>query len=162
MWHGPAFAAAAADAVVLAGCGGGGDSSHGTGADESPSRAAEKGRRLRLIPTVESAAPWGIAMNDESPAPAAVGSSNGGYLLTGQPTELERLQLQSPGVGSRPGESCSRQLGEGRGRRALDVGVCGGGCWAGFGSSPNGLGPTGEVVGTDIDSRHARRGADVR
>jgi len=87
-------------------------------------------------------------MNDESPAPAAVGSSNGGYLLTGQPTELERLQLQSR-VWEPAGRELLAELGEGRGRRALDVG-CGVLGWLRVLSEW--VGPTGEVVGTDIDT----------
>jgi len=69
------------------------------------------------------------------------------YLLAGQTSELDRLQLQSL-----VWEPASRRLldkiGEGRGARALDVG-CGVMGWLRVLSEW--VGPDGEVVGTDID-----------
>ena len=69
------------------------------------------------------------------------------YLLANQPSELERLQLQS-----RVWEPAGRQLlsgvGEGSGRHALDVG-CGALGWLRILSEW--VGPSGQVVGTDID-----------
>jgi SAM-dependent methyltransferase len=69
------------------------------------------------------------------------------YLLANQPSELARLQLQSR-VWEPAGRQLLTKLGDGSGRRALDVG-CGAlgwlrilGEWAG---------PAGRVVGTDID-----------
>jgi SAM-dependent methyltransferase len=71
------------------------------------------------------------------------------YLLAGQPSELERLQLQS-----RVWEPCGRQLlakiGDGSGLRALDVG-CGALGWLRVLSEW--VGPSGQVVGGDIDER---------
>jgi SAM-dependent methyltransferase len=71
------------------------------------------------------------------------------YLLADQPSELERLQLQS-----RVWESAGRQLLsklEGRlGGRAVDLG-CGALGWLRILSEW--AGPSGEVVGTDIDER---------
>jgi SAM-dependent methyltransferase len=69
------------------------------------------------------------------------------YLLADQPSELERLQLQS-----RVWEPTGRQLlstvGDGSGRRALDVG-CGALGWLRILSEW--VGPSGQLVGTDID-----------
>ncbi len=69
------------------------------------------------------------------------------YLLAGQPSELERLQLQS-----RVWEPCGRRLlqeiGDGRGARAVDIG-CGVMGWLRLLSEW--VGPDGQVVGTDID-----------
>ena len=69
------------------------------------------------------------------------------YLLANQPSELERLQLQS-----RVWEPAGRQLlstvGGGSGGRALDVG-CGAMGWLRILSKW--VGPSGQVVGTDID-----------
>ena len=71
------------------------------------------------------------------------------YLLADQPSELERLQLQS-----RVWEPCGRQLltkvGDGSGLRALDVG-CGALGWLRILSEWVGL--SGHVIGTDIDER---------
>ena len=69
------------------------------------------------------------------------------YLLANQPSELERLQLQS-----RVWEPCGRQLlskiRDGGGARALDVG-CGALGWLRI--LAEWVGASGEVVGTDID-----------
>lgn len=69
------------------------------------------------------------------------------YLLANQPSELERLQLQS-----RVWEPAGRQLlstvGGGSGGRVLDVG-CGALGWLRILSEW--VGPSGQVVGTDID-----------
>src|SRR5215212_71221 len=69
------------------------------------------------------------------------------YLLANQPSELERLQLQS-----RVWEPTGRQLlsktGDGSGRHALDVG-CGAMGWLRILSEW--VGASGQVVGTDID-----------
>ena len=50
-------------------------------------------------------------------------SENGDYLLAGQVSELERLQLQSR-VWEPSGRRLLQEIGDGRGGRALDVG-CG-------------------------------------
>jgi SAM-dependent methyltransferase len=74
--------------------------------------------------------------------------SQGDYLLADQPSELERLQLQS-----RVWEPAGRQLlstvGGGSGGRVLDVG-CGALGWLRILSEW--VGPSGQVVGTDIDA----------
>ena len=73
--------------------------------------------------------------------------SHENYLLADQPSELDRLQLQS-----RVWEPAGRQLLSnvegGSGRRALDLG-CGALGWLRILSEW--VGPSGEVVGTDID-----------
>jgi SAM-dependent methyltransferase len=68
-----------------------------------------------------------------------------GYLLAGQLSELERLQLQSR-VWEPAGRSLLAELPNGSGRRALDVG-CGVMGWLRLLSKW--VGPTGEVVGSD-------------
>jgi len=69
------------------------------------------------------------------------------YLLANQPTELERLQLQSR-VWEPSGRQLLSKVGDGSGRRALDVG-CGAMGWLRILSEW--VGPGGKVVGTDID-----------
>jgi SAM-dependent methyltransferase len=69
------------------------------------------------------------------------------YLLADQPSELERLQLQSR-VWEPSGRRLLDEIGEGRGARALDVG-CGAIGWLRLLSEW--VGPNGEVVGADVD-----------
>ena len=69
------------------------------------------------------------------------------YLLADQPSELERLQLQSR-VWEPAGRQVLSKLGDGSGRQALDVG-CGALGWLRILSEW--VGPSGQIVGTDID-----------
>ena len=69
------------------------------------------------------------------------------YLLAGQPSELERLQLQSR-VWEPAGRQLLSKLEGGLGARALDVG-CGALGWLRILSEW--VGPSGQVVGTDVD-----------
>ena len=69
------------------------------------------------------------------------------YLLANQPSELERLQLQSQ-VWEPTGQQLLSTIGSGSGRRALDIG-CGAMGWLRILSKW--VGPSGQVVGTDID-----------
>src|SRR5215210_906468 len=69
------------------------------------------------------------------------------YLLADQPSELERLQLQSR-VWEPTGRRVLDEVGDGRGARVLDVG-CGAIGWLRLLSEW--VGPSGEVVGIDID-----------
>ena len=69
------------------------------------------------------------------------------YLLADQPSELERLQLQSR-VWEPSGRRLLDEIGEDRGARVLDVG-CGAIGWLRLLSEW--VGPDGEVVGADID-----------
>jgi SAM-dependent methyltransferase len=71
------------------------------------------------------------------------------YLLAAQPTELERLQLQSR-VWEPAGRALLAQLPSGSGRRALDAG-CGALGWLRVLSEW--VGSQGSVVGSDIDER---------
>jgi SAM-dependent methyltransferase len=71
------------------------------------------------------------------------------YLLAGQLSELERLQLQSL-VWEPSGRLLLERLGDGSGRRALDVG-CGALGWLRILSEW--VGPSGRVVGGDVDER---------
>ncbi len=73
--------------------------------------------------------------------------SSSRYLLAGQASELERLQLQSQ-VWEPGGRRLLEELGEGRGSRAVDIG-CGVMGWLRLLSEW--VGPDGEVVGTDVD-----------
>ena len=77
------------------------------------------------------------------------GSTGGSpeYLLAGQASELERLQLQSR-VWERSGRRLLDRIGDGRGTCALEVG-CGVLGWLRVLSEW--VGPDGEVTGTDID-----------
>jgi SAM-dependent methyltransferase len=70
------------------------------------------------------------------------------YLLAGQASELERLRLQSL-VWEPNGRQLLSKLGEGTGGRALDVG-CGALGWLRILS--DWVGPSGQVMGTDIDA----------
>jgi SAM-dependent methyltransferase len=81
--------------------------------------------------------------------------SREGYLLADQPSELERLQLQSR-VWEPTGRQLLSKLGDGSGGRALDVG-CGALGWLRI--LGKWVGPLGRVVGTDIDQGllHAAR-----
>lgn len=72
-----------------------------------------------------------------------------GYLLAGQPAELERLRLQSR-VWEPAGRALLTRLGPGSGLRALDVG-CGALGWLRILSEW--VGPGGSVLGTEIDGR---------
>ncbi len=85
------------------------------------------------------------AGNSETAKQAATGSAE--YLLAGQASELERLQLQSR-VWEPSGRRLLEEIGEGRGTRALDVG-CGVLGWLRVLSEW--VGPDGEVTGTDVD-----------
>jgi SAM-dependent methyltransferase len=69
------------------------------------------------------------------------------YLLANQPSELERLQLQSR-VWEPAGRELLSKVGDGSGRHTLDVG-CGALGWLRILSEW--VGPTGRIVGTDID-----------
>jgi SAM-dependent methyltransferase len=69
------------------------------------------------------------------------------YLLANQPSELERLQLQSR-VWEPTGRQLLSKIGSGSGGRALDVG-CGALGWLRI--LGEWVGPSGQVVGTDID-----------
>ncbi len=73
--------------------------------------------------------------------------TQGSYLLAHQPSELERLQLQSR-VWEPAGRRLLEQIGNGAGARALDVG-CGAMGWLRLLSEW--VGPQGAVTGTDID-----------
>ena len=73
--------------------------------------------------------------------------SSSTYLLAGQVSELERLQLQSR-VWEPSGRRLLEEIGDGRGARAVDIG-CGVMGWLRLLSEW--VGPDGEVVGTDID-----------
>jgi ubiquinone/menaquinone biosynthesis C-methylase UbiE len=73
--------------------------------------------------------------------------SSSTYLLAGQTSELERLQLQSR-VWELAGRRLLGEIGDGRGARAADIG-CGVMGWLRLLSEW--VGPDGEVVGTDVD-----------
>src|SRR3954464_12878160 len=75
--------------------------------------------------------------------------ARGEYVLADQPSELERLQLQSR-VWEPSGRQLLTKLGDGSGLRALDVG-CGALGWLRILSEW--VGPSGQIVGTDIDER---------
>ena len=74
-------------------------------------------------------------------------SSSTTYLLGGQASELERLQLQSR-VWEPSGRRLLEEIGDGRGARVADIG-CGALGWLRLLSQW--VGPDGQVLGTDID-----------
>jgi SAM-dependent methyltransferase len=76
----------------------------------------------------------------------------GGYLLAGQASELERLQLQSR-VWEPSGRRLLEEIGHGGGARVLDVG-CGALGWLRILSEW--VGPDGEVTGMDSDEAMLR------
>jgi SAM-dependent methyltransferase len=69
------------------------------------------------------------------------------YLLAGQASELERLQLQSR-VWEPSGRRLLEEVGEGRGARAVDLGC---GVLGSLRILSEWVGPDGEVTGTDVD-----------
>ena len=71
------------------------------------------------------------------------------YLLANQPSELERLRLQSI-VWEPSGRNLLTKVDDGAGRRALDVGS---GALGWLRILSEWVGPSGQVVGTDIDER---------
>src|SRR5688500_19702777 len=81
---------------------------------------------------------------------SAMSDEGKGYLLAGQLSELERLQLQSR-VWEPTGRQLLSQLDEGTGGRVLDVG-CGVMSWLRILSEW--VGPSGRGVGTDTDEHH--------
>ena len=74
------------------------------------------------------------------------------YMLADQPSELERLRLQSL-VWEPTGRKLLSHVGDGSGGRALDVG-CGAMGWLRILSAW--VGPSGQVVGVDIDASMLR------
>jgi 2-polyprenyl-3-methyl-5-hydroxy-6-metoxy-1,4-benzoquinol methylase len=94
---------------------------------------------------VISAKPWRWRTAGQSEILRAVSQEE--YLLANQPSELERLQLQSR-VWEPAGLQFLSKVGGGSGGRALDVG-CGALGWLRILSEW--VGPSGQVVGTDID-----------
>jgi SAM-dependent methyltransferase len=69
------------------------------------------------------------------------------YLMAGQLSELDRLQLQSR-VWEPAGERLLAELGDGSGKRVLDVGC---GCLGWLRLLSRWVGPDGSCVGTDVD-----------
>src|SRR5579864_9361060 len=71
------------------------------------------------------------------------------YLMAGQLSELERLRLQSR-VWEPVGEQLLARLGNGQGLRVLEIGT---GAMGWLPILSRWVGPTGEVIGTDIDDK---------
>ena len=76
-------------------------------------------------------------------------TSGATYLLAGQMSELERLQLQSR-VWESAGRALLDRLGSGKGLRALDVGC---GCFGWLRILSQWVGPEGSVKGSDVDAK---------
>lgn len=79
------------------------------------------------------------------------------YLMAGQLSELDRLQLQSR-VWEPAGQHLLDELGDGRGKRVLDVGC---GCLGWLRLLSGWVGPTGRCVGTDVDEGMLRSAASL-
>jgi ubiquinone/menaquinone biosynthesis C-methylase UbiE len=86
-------------------------------------------------------------MNTSAKAGSGIGKTSHSYLLAGQDSELDRLQLQSR-VWEPSGRRLLDEIGDGRGARVVDVG-CGALGWLRLLSEW--VGPDGEVMGTDVD-----------
>jgi SAM-dependent methyltransferase len=86
-------------------------------------------------------------MAEQGEDQVSIPTGSAAYLLAGQASELERLQLQSR-VWEPSGRRLLEEIGDGSGVRALDVG-CGVLGWLRVLSEW--VGPHGEVTGTDID-----------
>ena len=112
--------------------------------DEAAQRAGKPARARARLPRV--AGPVSIAPRDGR-GDTAVAMPPENYLLADQPSELERLQLQSR-VWEPAGRQLLSKLEDGSGGRALDVG-CGALGWLRILSEW--VGPSGQVVGTDVD-----------
>jgi SAM-dependent methyltransferase len=89
-----------------------------------------------------------MSMPDAERTQAGSTSESPAYLLAGQASELERLQVQSR-VWEPSGRRVLEQIGDGRGAHALDVG-CGVLGWLRILSEW--VGPDGQVTGTDVDA----------
>jgi SAM-dependent methyltransferase len=76
-------------------------------------------------------------------------TSGSAYLLAGQMSELERLQLQSR-VWEPAGRALLDRLGSGQGFRVVDVGC---GCFGWLRLLSDWVGPNGSVTGTDVDAK---------
>lgn len=76
-------------------------------------------------------------------------TSGSAYLLAGQMSELERLQLQSR-VWEPAGRALLESLGSGRGLKAVDVGC---GCFGWLRLLSQWVGPDGSVTGIDVDAK---------
>jgi hypothetical protein len=76
-------------------------------------------------------------------------TSDSAYLLAGQMSELERLQLQSR-VWEPAGRALLDRLGSGQGLRVVDVGC---GCFGWLRLLSQWVGPKGSVTGTDVDAK---------
>jgi SAM-dependent methyltransferase len=94
-----------------------------------------------------SAAQPGIGLPPLAEGQILRGMSQEEYLLADQPSELERLQLQSR-VWEPSGRQLLSKIGSGSGARALDVG-CGALGWLRILDAW--VGASGQVVGTDVD-----------
>jgi SAM-dependent methyltransferase len=79
------------------------------------------------------------------------------YLLAGQESEIDRLRLQSI-VWEPAGRRLLELVGDGRGRRALDVGC---GCLGWLRLLSDWVGELGAVVGSDTDTRMLERAAGL-
>jgi len=76
-------------------------------------------------------------------------TSGTAYLLAGQMSELERLQLQSR-VWEPAGRALLESLGSGQGLKAVDVGC---GCYGWLRLLSQWVGPGGSVTGIDVDAK---------
>lgn len=100
------------------------------------------GRRFRHPLTGES-----ITLIEREEAKVTTTENSNPYLLAGQASELDRLQLQAR-VWEPSGRRLLEEIGDGRGARAIDIG-CGVLGWLRLLS--RWVAAEGEVVGTDID-----------
>jgi SAM-dependent methyltransferase len=113
----------------------------------SESGRSGEGGVMEKVVEAGSGGRLGIAWPAQAGGEILRAMSEENYLLANQPSELERLQLQSR-VWEPAGRQLLSKVGEGSGRQALDVG-CGAMGWLRIHSEW--VGPSGQLVGTDID-----------
>ena len=106
-----------------------------------------RGGRRRAADVDSGFAPAGYSAAAVEQGEEQIAESHDTYLLAGQASELERLQLQSR-VWEPSGRRLLEQIGDGRGASGLDVG-CGVLGWLRVLSEW--VGPEGQVTGADID-----------
>jgi SAM-dependent methyltransferase len=111
-------------------------------------RTGEGGVTDEVVEAAQTAQ-LGFALDPDAGREILFGMSRDSYLLADQPSELERLLLQSR-VWEPSGRRLLTKVGDGSGLRALDVG-CGALGWLRV--LTEWVGPSGQVVGTDIDER---------
>jgi hypothetical protein len=115
------------------------------------------GRSAALGASSRGAGEGAVRLTSRTSRPTRMPDKPTSYLLAGQTSELERLQLQSR-VWEPAGKALLAELPGGTGSRVLEAG-CGVMGWLRLLSEW--VGPTGEVVGTDVDAQMLGRAQEL-